>query len=94
MKAFLVSLVTALVSTAAAGHAAARPASGSASGPRDSGVAPLLGDPVERWSFGPLAFEAEPEPWDRNVLVTGRDATGRRAQDNPPLRHAPPQPPR
>ncbi len=42
-------------------------------------VAALSDDPVERWSFGPLTFEAAPASWDRHVLVTGRDATGRRA---------------
>jgi hypothetical protein len=79
MRAFLASLATSVVLTAAAGDVTARPAGGNASDPWDSGVAPLVGDPVERWSFGPLTFESEPEPWERNVLVTGRDATGRRA---------------
>ena len=75
MRAFLASLTL----VAAAGHAPARASGWNGSDPQDSHVAPLVGEPVERWSFGPLTFEAEPECWDRNVLVTGRDPTGRRA---------------
>jgi len=73
-RAFLALLALAV----AAGRADAR-SGGRNGGQNDSVIAPLLGDPVERWSFGPLAFETEPELWDGRVLVTGRDASGRRA---------------
>src|SRR5688572_13871105 len=73
MRALLVPLVLAALGTYADALPALRNGAG---GPGE--LAPLTRDPVERWSFGPLTFEAEPEPWDRHVLVTGRDASGRR----------------
>src|SRR5262245_62039690 len=74
MRALLASLALA----AAAAHAGAG-SGGRESRPEVAPVAPLVSDPVERWSFGPLAFETEPELWDGRVLVTGREASGRRA---------------
>jgi hypothetical protein len=42
-------------------------------------IAPLLGEPGVRWSFGPLAFEAEPVVAGAFVLASGREPSGRRA---------------
>lgn len=75
MRALLAWLALAVL----AAHAPARSRCwNGAGGTSATEIAPLTRDPVERWSFGPLTFEAEPEPWDRHVLVTGRDASGRR----------------
>jgi len=42
-------------------------------------VLPLVLEPETRWSFGPFAFESEPEVEGGTVFVAGRDPTGRRA---------------
>src|SRR5262245_20104228 len=76
MRALLAPLV---VLAALGSYAEARPWINGAGGGSASELAPLTRDPIERWSFGPLTFESAPESWDRHVLVTGRDATGRRA---------------
>jgi hypothetical protein len=70
--------VVVLLAVAARGAAQSRISTTTAAELRAQ-VAPLAGDPVESWSFGPLTFEAAPVSWDRYVLATGRDGTGRRA---------------
>lgn len=77
----LLAVVAALAATFAfVTRAEARPCSATANGAGASAeLAPLADEPVESWSFGPLTFEAAPESWNRYVLATGREATGRRA---------------
>jgi hypothetical protein len=71
-------LLAALALLAVPAHDAAQPGTGNGAAGA-SEIAPLRDEPVELWSFGPLTFEAEPVPWERHVLVTGTDATRRRA---------------